>query len=43
MFGKKKENSCYTYFSIRGDFDPDVVSSMLGLNRHEHDTKKVCI
>lgn len=24
-------NSCYTYFSIRGDFDPDVITKMLGL------------
>ena len=35
MFGKKKENSCYTYFSIRGDFDPDVVTSMLELNPYK--------
>ncbi len=31
MFRKKKENSCYTYFSIRGEFEPDVVTDMLGL------------
>ncbi|MBR6559039.1 MAG: DUF4279 domain-containing protein [Clostridia bacterium] len=25
------ENSCYTYFRITGDFDPDVVTEKLGL------------
>ena len=24
-------NTCYTYFLIRGDFDPDVITKMLGL------------
>ncbi len=28
-------NSCYTYFSITGDFDPDVVTRMLGLTPSE--------
>ncbi len=33
MFKKlrKKENTCYTYFSIRGTFEPDVITEMLGL------------
>ena len=26
------KNSCYTYFTIVGDFDPDSVTSLLGLN-----------
>ena len=25
------ENSCYTYFRITGDFDPDVITEKLGL------------
>ena len=25
------ENSCYTYFRITGDFDPDIISARLGL------------
>ena len=25
------ENSCYTYFRITGDFDPDIVTEKLGL------------
>lgn len=25
------ENSCYTYFKITGNFDPDVVTQRLGL------------
>jgi len=25
------ENSCYTYFRITGDFDPDIISEKLGL------------
>ena len=25
------KNSCYTYFKIRGDFDPDEVTEILGL------------
>ena len=28
---ENKENSCRTYFSVWGDFDPDVVTSMLDL------------
>jgi len=35
MFRKKKENLCYTYFSIRGDFAPEVVTDMLNLNPFE--------
>lgn len=31
MLKNKRENNCYTYFSITGDFDPDVVSQMLEL------------
>ncbi len=27
----KTKNSCYTYFAIKGDFDPDIVSKRLGL------------
>ena len=27
----KTKNSCYTYFRIVGDFDPDVISARLGL------------
>lgn len=26
-----KENSCYTYFKITGDFDPDIITQKLGL------------
>ena len=28
---KKETNSCYTYFRIAGNFDPDRISEMLGL------------
>ena len=28
---ENKENSCCTYFSVWGDFDPDVVTAMLDL------------
>lgn len=28
----KEENSCYTYFAITGDFDPDEISALLGLS-----------
>lgn len=30
------ENSCYTYFKIVGDFDPDVVTAMLGLQPEKY-------
>lgn len=33
MSGK---NSCYTYFKITGDFDPDSISAMLGLLPSKH-------
>ena len=29
---KNTKNSCYTYFTIVGDFDPDSVSRLLNLN-----------
>ena len=29
------ENSCYTYFRIIGDFDPDIITEMLGLQPNE--------
>ena len=26
------KNSCYTYFKITGDFDPDIITDRLGLH-----------
>ncbi|MEE1043524.1 MAG: DUF4279 domain-containing protein [Clostridia bacterium] len=35
MFKRKRDDKCYTYFSIRGDFDTDVVTSLLGLQPYK--------
>lgn len=35
MFKRKRADKCYTYFSIRGEFDPEVVTAMLGLQPDE--------
>lgn len=35
LFKRKRNDKCYTYFSIRGDFDPDMVTSMLELNPYK--------
>lgn len=32
---KKEENQCYTYFRIVGNFDPDTISSKLGLQPYD--------
>ena len=32
---KTKENECYTYFAITGDFDPDIISDLLCLKPDE--------
>ena len=32
MLDKQIQNSCYTYFRITGNFDPDTITSMLGLS-----------
>ena len=32
---KKNKNTCYTYFSIVGDFDPDEITKMLNLTPYE--------
>ena len=29
---QKQRNSCYTYFSMQGDFDPEEISARLGLS-----------
>ncbi len=29
------KNSCYTYFCIKGIFEPDIISNLLGLIPHE--------
>ena len=31
----KTRNSCYTYFKIVGEFDPQDISNILGLNAEE--------
>ena len=33
--GQPTRNSCYTYFKITGDFDPDEVTALLGLQPDE--------
>lgn len=35
MFETKTRNSCYTYFKIVGDFNPDYVSELLGIEPEE--------
>jgi len=35
MFKRKKADQCYTYFSIRGEFEPDVVTDLLCLKPFE--------
>ncbi len=31
MFKRKRNDKCYTYFSIRGEFSPDIITDMLNL------------
>ena len=35
LFRRKNDDKCYTYFSIRGEFEPDVITDMLGLKPFE--------
>ena len=38
-FGMDTRNSCYTYFTIVGEFDPDAVTALLGLT--PDDSRKI--